>query len=243
MAQLFREEEGYPDNRQRKNFVFLGYPFNPPLPLDDYARVTTELQAELPIRLWYFLDEVTTDEMMRKVWRAILRSDLAVFDVSGGNPNVAFELGLAVAKDRRAMTLLKAGAPNPLGTADLGYAERMEYTSATTLKEKLKDFVFARSSGIIKLREISYSITPVDGTLPRDQVEARLVALASRVFTTKRITKAGATAIMGSSGLASSALSALRSEGILEMEGARRGARYKFSDEWVYHDHEVAGTA
>lgn len=243
MAQLFREEEGYPDNRQRQNFIFLGYPFTPPLPLDDYRNVTSELQSEIPIRFWYFLDEVTTDEMMRKVWRAILRSDLAVFDVSGGNPNVAFELGLAVAKDRRSMTLLKSGAANPLGAADLGYAERMEYTSAATLRDRLRTFVTARSSAMVKLRELSYTVSPSDGSVTREETEKRLVAMTAKVFSSKAITKSGAKAIMGSDALATAALGALRSEGILEMEGARRGAKYRFAEDWVYHDHEVAGTA
>src|SRR6266545_4571640 len=94
---LFADERDIPDNGTRANFVFMGYPFDPPLPRDDYGAVVLELQDELPIRFWYFLDEVTTDEMMRKIWRAVLRVYLAVFDTTGGNPNVAFELGLAVA--------------------------------------------------------------------------------------------------------------------------------------------------
>ena len=74
MAQMFEDEKKYQDNNLRKNFVFLAYPYRPPLALDDYRAVTNELQQELPIRLWYFLDEITTQEMMRKIWRAILRS-------------------------------------------------------------------------------------------------------------------------------------------------------------------------
>jgi len=35
MAQLFEDETKYPDNAKRANFVFLGYPFKPPLPQDD----------------------------------------------------------------------------------------------------------------------------------------------------------------------------------------------------------------
>jgi hypothetical protein len=74
---MFEDERNFPDNATRVNFVFMGYPFNPPLPPDDYSGVVSELQDELPVRFWYFLDEVTTEEMMRKIWRAILRSDLA----------------------------------------------------------------------------------------------------------------------------------------------------------------------
>jgi len=62
MAQLFEDEKKYPDNRTRDNFIFLGYPYQPALPRDDYQRVIRDLQGELPVRLWYFLDEITTTE-------------------------------------------------------------------------------------------------------------------------------------------------------------------------------------
>lgn len=75
MAKLFKDEKGFPDNSVRKNFVFLAYPYEPALPKDDYRAVMKELEEELPLRLWYFLDEVTNHELMRKVWRAILRAD------------------------------------------------------------------------------------------------------------------------------------------------------------------------
>jgi hypothetical protein len=135
MAQMFEDEKRYPDNARRENFVFLGYPFMPPLAQDDYRSVMRELEDELPLRLWYFLDEVTTQELMRKIWRAILRADLCFFDISNGNANVAFELGMAVATAKPCITLLRSGDPNPLGGADLSYSERAEYTSRQTLKE------------------------------------------------------------------------------------------------------------
>ncbi len=104
MAQFFEEEKQYPDNATRINFVFLAYPFTPPIAQEDYNAVVREIQGEYPVRLWYFLDEVTTQELMRKIWRAILRSDLCIFDISRGNPNVAFELGLAAAIGKRCIS-------------------------------------------------------------------------------------------------------------------------------------------
>ena len=121
MAQMFEDEKKYPDNAKRENFVFLGYPYTPPLAQDDYRSAMKELENELPIRLWYFLDEITTQELMRKIWRAILRADLCFFDISNGNPNVSFELGMAVAITKPCITLLKTGEPNPLGGADMSY--------------------------------------------------------------------------------------------------------------------------
>jgi hypothetical protein len=241
MPNLFEDEKKYPDNRARENFVFLGYPYNPALPRDDYRAVVADIEKAFPLRLWYFLDEITTAEMMRKIWRAILRSDLAVFDTSGGNPNVAFELGLAVAQNRPTIILHKTGEPNPLGSADLGYAERAEYTSAATLKERLTKVLQAKSSALRRARELSYHI--YDSNLPktRDDLESAALKLLSTVYTTKRITKSQAEKEFGDRGLADRALNRLREVGVLQVEGARRGARWVFGDLWVYHDHEVAG--
>jgi hypothetical protein len=241
MAQLFEDEKKYPDNRARENFVFLGYPFKPPLPLDDYRQVTKELEQEYPVRLWYFLDEITTAEMMRKIWRAVLRADFAIFDVSGGNSNVAFELGLAVAMNKPCMTLLKSGEPNPLGAADLGYAERTEYSSAATLKEALRKLLEAKSTALRRIKEISYHI--FDSNLPTTQadLQARTRRLLSVVYSQRRIAKGSAEKVFADRKLADAALNKLREMGVLQIEGQRGGARWIFSDNWVYHDHEVAG--
>ena len=241
MAQMFTEEQGIPDNQTRLNFVFMGYPYTPPLAKDDYARVVKDLQEELPIRFWYFLDEVTTYELMRKIWRSILRADLAVFDTSGGNANVAFELGLAVAIDKRCMTVLKHGEHNPLGSADLGYSERMEYTSATTLKERLRTFVTAKSTALGLVKELSFQLVPSDGSMAQPEVYERLVKLLVRVFNSRHISKSQAKTIMKTDQLASAALSKLRAKEVLKVEGANRGARYVFTDKWVYADHQVTG--
>ncbi len=241
MAQLFEDETRYPDNARRSNFVFLGYPFTPPLPQDDYRAVTAELQEEFPIRLWYFLDEVTTQELMRKIWRAILRSDLCMFDTSGGNPNVSFELGLAVAVNRPCITLLKTGEPNPLGGADLSYSERAEYQSRETLKGKLRELLKAKSSALRTLNRVSYTIQSDAFPYSREEIESRLSQLTLHIFKNKRATRAIASRIFGDDKTATIALNGLREEGVLTLEGQRRAARWLFSSNWVHHDHEVVG--
>jgi nucleoside 2-deoxyribosyltransferase len=241
MAQLFEDEKAYPDNRQRGNFVFFGYPFNPPLAREDYRQVLRDLEGELGLRLWYFLDEITTAELMRKVWRAILRCDIAIFDVSGGNPNVAFEVGLAVATNRPCITMLKTGEANPLGGADLSYAERVEYSSVATLKDKLRALLISKTTASRKTKEVAYHIYDGGKALTHDQLQAHTLAVLKTVYREKRIDKRKAEQIFGDRGYADAALSKLRELDVLKMEGQRRGAIYVFSDKWVYHDHEVAG--
>jgi nucleoside 2-deoxyribosyltransferase len=237
MAGLIAEEAKKPENYQRSNLVFMGYPFQPPLPRADYNRVVEELQQKFPVRFWYFLDEVTNDELMRKVWRAILRADLSIFDISGGNPNVAFELGLAVAKERRCFTLLKSGTENPLGRADLGYSERVEYDSAVALGEKLE--ALAQKSSALKLLKKLADETEYEG-VEQVQMHAHLQAVVLRVFRQKQINKTTGTELVGGDErLFYTVLAALRSSDILKKEGDRRGARYVLGDTWAYHDHEV----
>ncbi len=241
MAQLFEDEKNYPDNAPRMNFVFMAYPFTPPISQDDYNAVVKELQSEFPLRLWYFLDEVTTQELMRKIWRAILRSDLCIFDITKGNPNVAFELGLAAAVGKPCITLLKAGEPNPLGAADLGYSERAEYTSRESLKAKLKQLLIANSSALRQFNKISYAIQIDPFNITREQDERKLIEIAKHVFLHKKITKPKARTIVGDDKRATITLNALRDANILRVEGVKKGATWVFTDRWVHHEHEVVG--
>jgi hypothetical protein len=240
MPSFFQDERAYADNAPRSNFVFMGYPLDPPLPRDDYRSVVNQIQEELPVRLWYFTDEVTTGEMMRKIWRAILRADLCVFDVTGGNPNVAFEMGLAVAMDKKCLAFLKEGGSDPLGNADLGYAEHKAYNSVSSLRLQLRDFCVQKSAGLRALKDIAQHMHNDSMGMTQDELEAKLREVVHTVFKHKKITKGKVRAILGSESLADKALGLLRTE-ILRMEGDRRTAIYLFADRWVVHDHEVGG--
>lgn len=241
MAKFFEDERTYPDNRQRANFVFFAYPFDPAIPKDDYAAVLTALEDELGLRLWYFTDEVTTAELMRKIWRAILRCDLAIFDVSGGNPNVAFELGAAVVSNRPCISLLKAGESNPLGLADLAYAERAEYDSAATLKVKLRDLLTAKTTAFRAIRECAYAIYEEGKGKDHAQLREHILEILRIVYRDQRISSKAAREVFGDDWYSQRALNSLRGLDVLQVVGQRRGARWTFSDRWVYRDHEVVG--
>jgi hypothetical protein len=179
--------------------------------------------------------------MMRKIWRAILRSDLALFDISGGNPNVALEMGMALAINKACIPLLMTGKPNPLGAADLGYTERVEYTSRETLKTKLRDLVKARSNAMRVLKEVLYQIQG-EVPYPREEIEQKLTQIVMHMFRTKKhTTRAGVAIVIGNYAQAGTVLDALRGRGVFKVAGQRRGARWLLGDTWVHHDHEVVG--
>ena len=54
MAQFFEEEKKYPDNAPRKNFVFMAYPFAPPISQDDYNAVVKETPERMPFTALVF---------------------------------------------------------------------------------------------------------------------------------------------------------------------------------------------
>lgn len=54
MARLFEEEKKDPDNARRVNFVFLAYPFTPPIPQEHYNAVVKELQKGRPLATLVF---------------------------------------------------------------------------------------------------------------------------------------------------------------------------------------------
>jgi hypothetical protein len=167
---------------------------------------------------------------------------LCIFDTTGGNPNVAFELGLAVAVGRPCITLVKQGGANPLGSADLGYSERAEYTSRETLKAKLKQLLIAKSSALRLLKSTSYAMQTGTFNVTREQDEQTLKEIVAHVFEHKKITKPHArTIVEDDDKRATLALNALREAGVLRVEGEKRGAAWVFTDTWVHHDHEVVG--
>jgi hypothetical protein len=243
MSLMFEEEARFSDNRARTNFVFLGFPYASPIALDDYRSVITSLEAELPIRFWYFLVEYTTDELMRKLWRAVLRSDLCIFDISGGNPNVSFEIGLAVARFKRCSTILKTGAENPLGRADMAYAERAEYSSAQTLKESLGRVLRSKCSALSVIRQSANYLYDSSRPYSVDQIESHLIRILNEVFQHGKITKQQAERLVGDRALADWSMNHLRERGVLAIDGQRRGAKWVFGENWVTKHHEVAGIA
>jgi hypothetical protein len=242
MALFYSQEKSYKDNNQRKNFIFMGYPHSPPLPLDDYRKVISELESVYPIRMWYFLDEITSNEMMRKIWRSILRSDLSIFDISDGNANVSFELGLSVAIEKKAFALFKTGSKNPLGDADLGYAERLEYTSSITLKSKIEETIKSKSLAMKLFKEMSYTYFDASLNKSHVEIESLIISIVNYVFQHKTINKHTAKdLIKASAGQTSNILKGLREQGILSIIGSKRYSKYEFTGDWVYKDHEVAG--
>ena len=85
---------GKPLTRQ----VFVAYPYNI-YPGADYRRVYQGVGREFDVRFVFADEKVSGEPVIPKLMRELLSADFSVFDISGWNPNVALELGMAYAMD------------------------------------------------------------------------------------------------------------------------------------------------
>jgi len=239
MAQLFTEEKNNNENKKRNNFVFLAYPFIPPIDKGAYNEIVKDIEKKYPVRMWYFSDEVTTSELMRKVWRAILRSDLAIFDVSGGNANVALELGLSLAIEKSCLTILKTGEDNPLGRADLSYAERVEYNSLGQLKERLEYIVTKHTACGRLISQLAEQMHHESGQT-KEAIFENIRVILHRIFDRKFVKKADARTLIGNPTLADTIINTLKANEVITLDGGKKASKWKFTDGYVTKDFMVS---
>lgn len=80
--------------------VFVAYPYNI-YPDADYRRVYRDVGRDFDVRFVFADERISGEIMMEKALQNIRASDFSVFDISGWNPNVALELGMAYSLDAR----------------------------------------------------------------------------------------------------------------------------------------------
>jgi hypothetical protein len=139
----------------RPEQVFVGCPFTRSL-RKNYDRLKAELEAETPLRV--VLADTTsissTDGLLEHITELIRESAGCVFDVTGGNPNVSLEVGIAHAvpvdfllalgtrkpptraEKKRAAGRASLDRLRPI-IADLQGRNRIEYKTYKGLKDQL----------------------------------------------------------------------------------------------------------
>ncbi len=117
--------------------VFVACPYAL-FPLQDYKNVFTNVRKTFPVEFVFADEQITNVHIMEKITNYILDSDFSLFDVTGWNPNVTLELGIAVGLRRQYYILFNPhlhkadDAP-----ADIRGIDRLQYTSNTELEAKL----------------------------------------------------------------------------------------------------------
>lgn len=110
-------------NDQRK-YCFVAMPFTPELNFF-YLYVKDYLEREYGIRVERGDARVLTKPLMEKIRDEILRADLVIAEVTDGNPNVLYEVGLAHASSKPVLFLTRK--PPEQAPVDIRQFEFVEY--------------------------------------------------------------------------------------------------------------------
>ncbi len=114
--------------RSRMPNVFIGHPFAGRFPVKKFRK----LFKDLPFQVIYGNTDLQSKHLLTIMKGNIRRADFSIFDLSGWNPNVALELGLAEslkkkpAKDYYIVLNTRRSTEVP---SDVRGIQRLEYTS------------------------------------------------------------------------------------------------------------------
>ncbi len=133
---LFRASE-FPDPAKKPRQVFVAYPYGL-YPKADYRRVYASVGKAFDVEFVFADERITSLHILQKIREYIRASRFGIYDISGWNPNVTLELGLAFGLSERTFIAI-----DPTKTAvnevpsDLRGLDRIQYTSYAELEEKL----------------------------------------------------------------------------------------------------------
>lgn len=104
----------------------------------DYRRVFTSLEKTYGVKFIFADEKITNMHILQKIISYIRSSDFSLFDISGWNPNVTLELGVAIAdSDNWYICFNPEKTPIEEVPSDIKGLDRIQYTSFAELEEKL----------------------------------------------------------------------------------------------------------
>jgi hypothetical protein len=127
------------------NRVFIGCPWKTIRP--KYLKIVKRLEHSFPIHFVLIGRESDqrAEELLTLIKKNLLSSSMAIFDVTGGNPNVSLEYGIADASDVQRMIYLnvhghhKADRDSAI-IADLAGQKRKQWKNEQSLTRLLNEF-------------------------------------------------------------------------------------------------------
>lgn len=117
--------------------VFVACPYRM-FPLDDYKRVFSNISKKHPVVFKFADEQVTNQHVLEKVLTYIREHDFSLFDITGWNPNVSLELGIAVGSGKKYFILLNTHLDaNKDAPSDIKGIDRIQYSSNEELEAKI----------------------------------------------------------------------------------------------------------
>jgi hypothetical protein len=174
--------------------IFVAFPYDPE-PLEGYRQIYRNIEKTNDLVHFVFADErIASDMVLNKIRDYIAECQFSLCDVTGWNPNVCLEFGLAIGMGKPVHILYRTARPGLLGrmvgrspaTPDLpidmrGY-DRIDYQDTRTLTlglEKLIEQELPKpdpglSSAMTLLREKIYKLIESNPALKKTEIATRL---------------------------------------------------------------------
>jgi len=198
--------------------IFVAYAYNL-YDKRDYRSVFTALEKTYGVKFLFADEKITNMHILQKIISYIKASDFSLFDISGWNPNVTLELGIALAiSDKWYICFNPEKTPVAEVPSDIKGIDRIQYISFSELNEKLTVLLEQRYSKVQERQSIDeYMIT-----LQRDVLNLLQKRPGLKM---NEIAKILAVSVR----FAQVVVNPLLTEK-LRVEGQRRGARYFLND-------------
>lgn len=125
--------------------VFYAYPYSQD---PGYREMLNGLEAEIPVRFIFPDQSPSAVHLLDRIRAQILDSRLAVFDITGWNPNVTLEFGIALGildQHRRNLWIYLDAAVSPQGVpSDLAGLVQTRYRGFDDLRTRLHQHLSSR---------------------------------------------------------------------------------------------------
>jgi hypothetical protein len=205
-----------PENRQ----IFVAYAYTL-YPQDDYRRPFSELSKAFEVEFKFADERITNMHILSKVRDLIRSCSFGIYDISGWNPNVTLELGLAM-RMRSESYIVFNPEKSELDEvpADIRGMDRIQYRSYSELQQRLASLLSQRMplpkqheivDQISQLRKEAIKILHEHGALGIRDIARELKVPTEMAIVVKPLVD----------------------ERILQMKGVKKGAKYYVAESSV----------
>jgi hypothetical protein len=206
--------EGLLDDQPENRQIFVAYAYTL-YPQDDYRRPFSELSKAFKVEFKFADERITNMHILSKIRDLIRGCSFGIYDISGWNPNVTLELGLAMGMRSESYIVFNPEKSELNDVpADIRGMDRIQYRSYSELQQRLASLLSQRMplpkqheivDQISQLRKEVIKVLHTNGSLG-----IRDIARELKVPTE----------------MAKIVVRPLVDEKILQMKGVKKGAKY-----------------
>jgi len=195
-----------------KRQIFVAYAYNI-YPQEDYRKIFSGLERTYGVKFIFADEKITNMHILQKIISYIDASDFSLFDISGWNPNVTLELGLAYRSENWYIAFNPDKTPVSDVPSDIKGIDRIQYKSFTELEEKL--------SLLLEQRYPKQVQQPLEGFLDEQREKVKSLLKENPGIKMNQIAQ-----LLGIEVKTAQVLVGKMVGSTLRVEGQRRGARY-----------------